>query len=139
MSLCRSHCCAVCVCVCVNSVTMDARTTAAVRAVNLVVHQANNAAVTENSRLRCAVERAVVAIEQGDRVLALRLLAVALDQEPVPLVPLAPLRGRGHTCALCNARKRTVWQMPATGRWSMVPAVDRRLCRPCFRLQPRQN
>ena len=66
-------------------VTMDARTTAAVRAVNLVVGQANDAAVAENLRLRCAVERAVVAIEQGDRVVALRLLAIALNQEPVPV------------------------------------------------------
>ena len=111
---------------------MDARSTAAVRAVHLVVCQANDAAVAENTRLRCAVERAMAAIEQGDRVLALRLLAVALNQEPVPLVPLAPLRGRGqYTCALCGARKRTIWQMPATGRWAMVPAVQRELCRPC--------
>ena len=118
---------------------MDARTTAAVRAVNLVVGQANDAAVTENLRLRCAVERAVVAIEQGDRVVALRLLAIALNQEPVPVVPIAPLRVSGHTCAMCGARKRTTVQMNATGRWSMVPAVQRRLCMPCFRMQPRQN
>ena len=113
--------------------------TAAVRAVHLVVNQANAAAVAENTRLRCAVERAVAAIEHGDRVLALRLLAIALNQEPVPLVPLAPVRGRGHTCALCGARKRTVVQMNATGRWAMLPAVDRRVCMPCFRLQPPQN
>ena len=113
-------------------VTMDARTTACVRAVNLVVHQANDAAITENIKLRCAVERAVVAIEQGDRVLAMRLLANALNQEPVP----APAPARGHTCAMCGARKRTVVQMNATGRWSMVPPVQRRLCMPCFRMQP---
>ena len=121
---------------------MDARSTAAVRAVHLVVCQANDAAVAENTRLRCAVERAVVAIEQGDRVLALRLLAVALNQEPVPLVPLAPLRNRNrgqYTCALCGARKRTIWQMPATGRWAVVPANQRELCRPCYRLQPQQD
>ena len=119
---------------------MDARSTAAVRAVHLVVCQANDAAVAENTRLRRAVERAMAAIEQGDRVLALRLLAVALNQEPVPLVPLAAVRGRGqYTCALCGARKRTIWQMPATGRWALVPAVQRELCRPCYRLQPRQN
>ena len=118
---------------------MDARSTAAVRAVHLVVNQANDAAVAENTRLRCAVERAVVAVEQGDRVLALRLLAVALNQEPVPLVPLAPLRGRGHTCALCGARKRTVVQKTATGRWTMLAAVQRRLCRPCFEMQPQQD
>ena len=113
---------------------MDARSTAAARAVHLVVCQANDAAVAENVRLRGAVARAVAAIYQGDRVLALRLLAVALNQEPV--VPLAP-RGRGpYTCALCGARKRTIWQMPATGRWALVPAVQRQLCRPCYRLQP---
>ena len=74
---------------------MDARSTAAVRAVHLVVCQANDAAVAENTRLRRAVERAMAAVEQGDRVLALRLLACALTQEPVPVVPIAP-RGRGH-------------------------------------------
>ena len=117
---------------------MDARSTAAVRAVNLVMRQANNAAVIDNTRLRCAVERAVVAIEQGDRVMALRVLAIALNKEPVPLVPLAPLCG-GHTCALCGARKRTVVQMTATGRWTMLPAVQRRICRPCFQMQPQQD
>ena len=119
---------------------MDARSTAAARAVRLVVSQANDATVAENVRLRGAVERAMAAIEQGDRVLALRLLAVALNQEPVPLVPLAAVRGRGqYTCALCGARKRTIWQMPATGRWALVPAVQRELCRPCYRLQPQQD
>ena len=118
---------------------MDARSTAAVRAVHLVVSQANDAAVAENTRLRCAVERAVVAVNQGDRVLALRLLTVALSREPVPVVPIAPVRGRGHVCALCGARKRTVVQMNATGRWAMLPSVDRCLCMPCFRLQPPQQ
>ena len=120
---------------------MDARSTAAVRAVHLVVCQANAAAVAENTRLRCAVERAVAAIEHGDRVLALRLLAVALSREPVPpVVPLAPVRGRGpYTCALCGTRKRAIWQMPATGRWALVPAVQRDVCRPCYRLQPQQD
>ena len=118
---------------------MDARSAAAVHAVHLVVSQANIAAHEENARLRRAVERAMAAIEQGDRVLALRLLACALTQEPVPVVPIAPVRGRGHVCALCGARKRTVVQMNATGRWAMLPAVDRRLCMPCFRLQPPQQ
>ena len=117
---------------------MDARSTTAARAVRLVVSQASDAAVAENARLRCAVERAVVAVEQGDRVLALRLLTVALSREPVPVVPIAP-RGRGHVCALCGARKRTVVQMNATGRWAMLPSVDRCLCMPCFRLQPPQQ
>ena len=115
---------------------MDARTTACMRAVSLVVHQANDAAVTENSRLRCAVERAVVATEQGDRVLALRLLANALNQEPAPAVPAPVVRACRHHCAMCGVCKRTVVQMNATGRWSMVPPVQRRLCMPCFRMQP---
>ncbi len=111
-------------------VTMDARTTACVRAVNLVVRQANDAAVTENMRLRCAVERARLAIEQGDRPLAMRLLANALNQEP------APAASRGHNCAMCGVRKRTVVQMNATGQWSMVPPTQRRLCGQCCRMQP---
>ena len=115
---------------------MDARSTAAVRAVHLVVCQANDAAITENTRLRCAVQRAIEAVEQGDRPLALRLLACALHQEPPP----APVvRACRHQCALCGVRKRTVVQVSATGQWSMVPPVQRRLCMPCFRMQPRQN
>ena len=115
---------------------MDARSTAAVRAMHLVVNQANDAAISENVRLRGAVARAMAALEQGDRVSALRHLAVALDQEPV--VPLARARGP-YTCALCGARKRTIWQMPASGRWALLPAVQRELCRPCYRMQPRQR
>ena len=113
---------------------MDARTTAAARAMNLLVCQANDAAVTENIKLRCAVERARLAIEQGDRPLAMRLLANALNQEPVPAPVPAP--ARGHNCATCGARKRTVVQMNATGQWSVVPPIQRRLCGPCFRMQP---
>ena len=115
---------------------MDARSTTAARAVRLVVSQANDAAVAENVRLRrAAVERATAAVEQGDRVLALRLLAVALSRDPVPV---APPRGRGQVCVLCGARKRTVVQMHASGRWAMLPTVERLLCMPCFRLQPPQ-
>ena len=114
---------------------MDARTTACVRAVNLVVCQANDAAVTENIKLRCAVERARLAIEQGDRPLAMRLLANALNQEPAPAAPAAS-RARGHDCALCGVRKRTVVQMNATGRWSNLPPRQRQLCMPCYRMQP---
>ena len=113
---------------------MDARSTAAVRAVHLVVSQANDAAVAENTRLRCAVERAVVAVEQGDRVLALRLLAVALHQHvpPAPVVPVCR-----HRCAMCGVRKRFVLQINAFGQYTAVP--PRRLCGPCFRLQPPQD
>ena len=126
----------VCVCVCVSAlrcVAIDARTTAAARAVGLLVCQANDAAVNENVRLRCAVERARLAIEQGDRPLAMRLLANALNQETVPA---APARAYGHDCALCGVRKRPVVQMNATGQWSVVPPIQRRLCGPCFRMQP---
>ena len=112
---------------------MDARGTAAARAVRLVVSEANTTAIAENVRLRRAVERATAAVTQGDRALALRLLAVALNGDPVPVVPP---RTRGHVCVLCGARKRSVVQMNATGRWAMLPTVERLLCMPCFRLQP---
>ena len=113
---------------------MDARSTAAVRALQLMVSDANIAAVAENARLRRVVERATAAVEQGDRVLALHLLSVALRRDPVPVVP----RARGHVCVLCGARKRSVVQMPATGRWASLPVIERLLCMPCFRLQPPQ-
>ena len=114
---------------------MDARSTAAVRALRLMVSDANNAAVAENVRLRRAVERATAAVERGDRVLALRLLSVALSRDPVPV---AVPRTRGHLCVMCGARKRSVVQMPATGRWVALPAHERILCRACFLLQPPQ-
>ena len=113
---------------------MDARSAAAVHAVHLVVSQANIAAHEENARLRRAVERAVAAIEQGDRVLALRLLAVPL----VPLAPRVVRRARGQrTCAMCGVRKRFVLHMDEFGQYTAVP--PRRLCGPCFRLQPPQD
>ena len=114
---------------------MDARGTAAARAVRLVVSEANTTAVAENVRLRRAVERATAAVERGDRALALRLLAVALNGSPVPVVPP---RTRGQFCVLCTVRKRSLVQMPATGRWAGLPTVERLLCMPCFRLQPPQ-
>ena len=113
---------------------MDARGTAAARAVRLVVSEANTTAVAENVRLRRAVERATAAVERGDRALALRLLAVALGS-PVPVVPP---RSRGQWCVLCTVRKRSLVQMPATGQWAGLPAHERLLCMPCFRLQPPQ-
>ena len=91
----------------IAALTMDARSTAAVRAVRLVVSQANDAAISENVRLRRAVERATAAVEQGDRVLALRLLAVALSRDAVPIVPIAPRRG--HVCVCCAARANEAW------------------------------
>ena len=113
---------------------MDARSTTAARALNLMVSDANNAAVAENARLRRVVERATAAVEQGDRVLALHLLSVVLRRDAVPVVRPR----RGHLCVLCGAQKRTVVQMPATGRWASLPTIERLLCMPCFRLQPPQ-
>ena len=113
---------------------MDARGTAAARAVSLLVCQANDWAVSENVQLRRAVERARLAIQQGDRPLALRLLACALH-EPAPAAPAA-LRARGHDCALCGVRRRTVVQMNSTGRWRDLPPQQRQLCMPCYRMQP---
>ena len=85
------------------ALTMDARSTTAARAVRLVVSQANDAAISENVRLRRAFERAVVAVNQGDRVLALRLLSVALSRDPVPVVPPR----RGHVCVCVVRRAQT--------------------------------
>ena len=97
MSLCRSHFCSVPFCVPgLRCVTMDAHTTAAARAVALLVCQANDSAAEENVRLRRAVERARLAIEQGNRPLALRRLAEALGQEPA----------RGCCAGCCAARAR---------------------------------
>ena len=112
---------------------MDARTTAAARAVALLVRQANDSAVEENARLRRAVERARLAIEQGNRPLALRRLAEALGEAPAPA---AALRARGHDCVLCGVRARTVVQMNDTGRWQGLPPQRRQLCMPCYRMQP---
>ena len=114
---------------------MDARGTAAARAVRLVVSEANTTAVAENVRLRRAIERAAAAVTEGDRALALRLLALALNGSPVPVVPP---RARGQFCVLCTVRKRSLVQMPATGQWAGLPAHERLLCMPCFRLQPPQ-
>ena len=104
---------------------MDARGAAAALAVSLTVSQAADAAFAENRRLRCAIERAAAAVTAGDRALALRLLALALDASAVPVeLP----RGRGpFVCGLCTRRARTVYTM-----------LDRRqLCCACYRMQPR--
>ena len=63
---------------------MDARGTAAARAMALCVCEANNWACSDNVRMRGAVERARLAIQEGDRGLALQLLAEALGEEPPP-------------------------------------------------------
>ena len=113
---------------------MDARSAAAVHAVHLIVSQANIAAHEQNARLRRAVKRAMLAIRRGDRVLALRLLAVALNLEPaVPLAPRVVRCARGQrACAMCGVRERFVLQLDDFGQYTAVP--PRRLCDQCFRL-----
>ena len=105
---------------------MDARGAAAALAVSLTVSQAADAALAENRRLRCAIERAATAVTAGDRALALRLLALALDASAVPVdLP----RGRGpFVCCMCGRRARTVW--------TVLPS-RRQLCGACYRMQPR--
>ena len=107
---------------------MDARTTAALAT---VLRETNCDAARENARLRRAVERAATAVSVGDRALALRLLALALHGSHVD-----PPRLGGRRCVLCSVRKRSLVQMPATGRWAAKPTNERLLCTPCFRLQP---
>ena len=109
---------------------MDARTTAALAT---VLRETNCDAAAENARLRRAIERAATAVSAGDRALALRLLALALDGSAVPV---DPPRGRGQRCVLCTVRKRSLVQMPAEGRWAGLLSHERLLCTPCFRLQP---
>ena len=123
---------------------MDARGAVAARAVALSVCQANIAAMEQNAHLRRAVERARLAIQEGDRALALRLLAEALGEEPPPAPApglrkrrrLAAIRARWHACSLCGVRVPTVFQMPATDRWQNLPPHRRQLCTPCYNMQP---
>ena len=109
---------------------MDARTTAAARAVALLVRDANCAAVADNARLRQALRRAREAVLQGDRALALRCLADALGEAPPQ-----PFAARGHLCAMCGGRARTVWQVEPVGRWQGLAPPLRQLCRRCHRMQ----
>ena len=44
----------------------------------------------------------------------------------------------GHLCAICRRRWRTVFQMPATGRWAALSYDERLVCDACHRLQPPQ-
>ena len=112
---------------------MDARTTAAARAVALLVRDANCAAVADNARLRQALRHARAAVLQGDRAMALHRLAQALGEPP----RAPPRTTRGHLfCALCGSRARAVWQVEAVGRWQDLPPQRRQLCRACFRMQP---
>ena len=122
---------------------MDARGTAAARAVSLLVCQANAAAVEQNAQLRRATERARLAIERGDRGLALHLLAEALGEEPPPAPApglrerrrLAAIRAHWHACSVCGVRVPTVFQMPATDRWQNLPVRQRQVCTPCYNMQ----
>ena len=121
---------------------MDARTCAAARAVALCVAETNNSACSQNVRLRGAVERARLAIQQGDRGLALQLLAEALGEEPPPAPGLrerrrlAAIRAHWHACSMCGQRVPTVFWMQATGRWQNLPQRQRQLCAPCYNMQP---
>ena len=123
---------------------MDARGTAAARAVALSVCQANAAAVEQCAQLRRAALSARLAIQEGDRALALQLLAQALNEEPPPAPApglrerrrLAAIRAHWHACSACNQRVPTVFQMPATDRWQNLPPHRRQLCTPCYNMQP---
>ena len=115
-----------------RSFTTDARTTAAAKAVAVLVREGNCAAVAENARLRQALRHAREAVLQGDRALALRCLADALNEaQPPPQPPAA----RGHLCAMCGGRARTVWQVEPVGRWQGLAPPLRQLCRRCHRMQ----
>ena len=115
---------------------MDARTTAAARAVALLVRDANCAAVAENARLRQALRRAREAVLQGDRALALRRMADALNEAPPQPPPQPPRTARGHLCAMCGDRARAAWQVEPVGRWQGLPPERRQLCRACYRMRP---
>ena len=109
---------------------MDARTTAALAA---VLRDANCAAVAENARLRQALRHAREAVLQGDRALALRCLADALNEAPPQPPPQPPRTARGHLCAMCGGRARAV---EPVGRWQGLPPERRQLCRACYRMRP---
>ena len=111
--------------------TMDARGTVAARATALVVCQANAAAVEQCAQLRRAVLGAQAAVHAGDRALALQLLAAALGEQP----PEVPQRGARHTCSMCGRQVRATYWRPATA-WPNLPARERQLCAPCYRMRP---
>ena len=111
--------------------TMDARGTVAARATALVVCQANAAAVEQCAQLRRAVLGAQAAVYAGDRALALRLLAEALGHQP----PEVPQRGARHTCSMCGRQTRATYWRPAAA-WPTLPARERQLCAPCYRMRP---
>ena len=90
------------------------------------VRDANAAA--DNVRLRRALRRARAALLQNDMALALRCIAEALTDPPRP--------SRGHLCAICGNRARSVYQMEPTGRWQGLAPERRRLCRACHDAQP---
>ena len=108
---------------------MDALTTAALAT---VLREANVETARELARLRRELFIVRHAFLEGDRHRALRHLSLALNLPPVAA------RGRGpFVCGMCGTRARTVWVMPAEGRWRRVDAAGRELCGPCYRMQPR--
>ena len=90
------------------------------------VRDANAAA--DNVRLRRGLRRARAALLQNDVALALRYIAEALTEPP--------RAARGHLCAVCGNRSRSVYQMEPTGRWQNEAPERRRLCGACYRAQP---
>ena len=85
-------------------------------------------AAADNVRLRRGLRRARAALQQNDVALALRYIAEALTAPP--------RAARGHLCAVCGNRSRSVYQMEPTGRWQNEAPERRRLCGACYRAQP---
>ena len=110
--------------------SMDARTCVAVRAVALCVADANSWACSDNVRLRTVLELAFSAVREGDRGVALRLLARALGRR----VPEMQQRG-ACTCSMCGRRVRSTYWRPADA-WPDLSARERHLCAPCYRMRP---
>ncbi len=86
------------------------------------------AAAADNVRLRRGLRRARAALQQNDVALALRHISEALTAPP--------RAARGHLCAVCGKKSRTVYQMEQTGRWQNEPPERRRLCCTCDRAPP---
>ena len=96
---------------------MDARTTAAARAVALLVRDANCAAIADNARLRQALRHARQAVLQCDRAMALHRLANELPRAP----PLRLVRQQSARGVAGRARRPVA--RPAAGAAPAVPRV----------------
>ena len=101
-------------------------------------------------RARSAMRAVLRAVRQGQVQLAEDLMAAELgseteeeaeeeEQEADPEVEEGETSDEeGHLCAICRRRWRTVFQMPATGRWASLSYDERLVCDACHRLQPPQ-